>query len=403
MRFKEFSGKWEEKQITEIAFDEKSAVKIGPFGSQLKKEYLIEEGPYKVYGQENVFKNDFSQGNRFINEDRYLVLKSSELVAGDIVISMMGTIGKISEVPNGIQKGIMDSHLIRIRLDNTKYLNEFFTQVMNSRNVKKQIMSLSVGSIMSGLSSKIIKSLIFPMTSVDEQEKISTFLISLDKKIQLQQEKIDLLQEQKKGYMQKIFKREIRFKDDDGKDYPKWHINVRMETLFKSISNKKNNGDEPVLSATQDRGMVYRDTLERHMAFAKENLKSYKLVEVGDFVISLRSFQGGIEYSQLQGLVSPAYTVFRKVSEDVDEEFFAELFKTTTFIQRLNSTTYGIRDGKAISYSDFSTLRFDLPCIEEQRKIAKFISILDKKIDIEQQKLEALQQQKKGFMQQMFI
>ncbi len=112
--------------------------------------------------------------------------------------------------------------------------------------------------------------------------------------------------------MQKIFKQELRFKDKNGLEYPKWKPNTKAEELFEPISNKNHNGDLPVLSATQDNGMVYRDSLERHMAFNDENLISYKLVEKNDFIISLRSFQGGIEFSNLQGLVSPAYTVFRK-------------------------------------------------------------------------------------------
>ncbi|MGR5962526.1 hypothetical protein ACT7DN_19800 [Bacillus paranthracis] len=137
LRFKEFDGEWEKKNIIHIAQDEKSAVKIGPFGSQLRKEYLQSTGLYKVYGQENVFNNDFSQGNRFLNEERFNLLKSSQIISGDIVISMMGTIGKIAEVPKNIQQGIMDSHLIRIRLDNKKYLNDFFYSSDEFKNLKE--------------------------------------------------------------------------------------------------------------------------------------------------------------------------------------------------------------------------------------------------------------------------
>ena len=238
---------------------------------------------------------------------------------------------------------------------------------------------------------------------ITEQKKLGVFFDFMDNKIQLQQEKIDFLKEQKKGYMQKILNQEIRFKDANGSDYPKWLNNVKAERLFESVSNKNHNGDYPVLSATQDNGMVLRDSLERHMAFNDDNLKSYKLVEKNDFIISLRSFQGGIEFSNLQGLVSPAYTVFKSKSELVYDLYFAKLFKTENFISRLNSTTYGIRDGKAISYKDFSTLRFNIPSIEEQKKIAEFLDLLDLKILNENKKLEQLQNQKQAFMQQMFI
>ena len=241
------------------------------------------------------------------------------------------------------------------------------------------------------------------LPNLQEQVKISSFFRKFDQKIQLQEEKIDLLKEQKKSYMQKIFSQKLRFKDDNGHEYPDWKLQIKAEQLFEPISNKNHHGEYPVLSATQEYGMVYRDSLDRHMSFNDGNLSSYKLVEQKDFIISLRSFQGGIEFSNLQGLVSPAYTVFRKKSELVHELYFAKLFKTDNFIMRLASTTYGIRDGKAISYKDFSTLKFNVPCLEEQIKISKFLDTFDKKIKHETSKLLQLTHQKQYFMQQMFI
>ncbi len=104
----------------------------------------------------------------------------------------------------------------------------------------------------------------------------------------------------------------MRFKDEYGHTYPNWELQIKANQLFEPISNKNHNGEYPVLSATQEHGMVYRDSLDRlKMSFNDDNLGTYKLVEQKDFIISLRSFQGGIEFSNLQGLVSPAYTVFR--------------------------------------------------------------------------------------------
>ena len=90
-------------------------IKIGPFGSQLKKEYLQKEG-YKVYGQENVYQKDMAIGERHISFKRFSLLKTCEIKASDFLISMMGTIGKCMVVPSKFHQGIMDSHLIRLRL-----------------------------------------------------------------------------------------------------------------------------------------------------------------------------------------------------------------------------------------------------------------------------------------------
>ena len=147
---------WKEKSIEDLLLPEKGSIKIGPFGSQLKKEYFVSKG-YKVYGQENIFKDDFSIGSRKITKERFELLRSSKLKPGDIVISMMGTIGFVSIVPKDIEQGIMDSHLLRIRIDETKCDKLFFVYAIKSHLIQHQIDAYSVGTIMSGLNSQIIK------------------------------------------------------------------------------------------------------------------------------------------------------------------------------------------------------------------------------------------------------
>jgi len=110
---------WRCLRISEVVVNTVNSIKIGPFGSSLKREYLTRTG-YKVYGQENIYERDMSIGERFINEERFIKLKSCEICSGDFLISMMGTVGKCLVVPEGIEKGIMDSHLLRLRLDSSK-------------------------------------------------------------------------------------------------------------------------------------------------------------------------------------------------------------------------------------------------------------------------------------------
>jgi type I restriction enzyme S subunit len=131
-----------------------------------------------------------------------------------------------------------------------------------------------------------------------------------------------------------------------------------------------------------------------------ENTHTYKLVESGDFVISLRSFQGGLEYSRYRGLVSPAYHVIRPAIALCDD-YYRHYFKSSDFIQRLAIATIGIRDGKQISYGDFSFMRIPLPPLEEQRAIAAVVDTVDREIKILQAKTDALREQKKGLMQQL--
>ena len=119
-----------------------------------------------------------------------------------------------------------------------------------------------------------------------------------------------------------------------------------------------------------------------------------------DFVISLRSFQGGLEYSQIKGAVSPAYHVIHKKRE-LCEEFYRHFFKSWEFIGRLKTATIGIRDGKQIAFRDFSFMRLPAPAIAEQQAISGLLCEYDKEITLQQNKLEQLKQQKRSLMQQL--
>ncbi|MBA3012437.1 MAG: restriction endonuclease subunit S [Desulfobacula sp.] len=209
IRFKDENGKnfpdWAEKKIKTFVIDKKSGMKIGPFGSQLKKETFVEAG-YKVYGQENVFLKDFHFSNRFITETHFDKLKTNQIKPGDFLISTMGTIGKSCVVPLGIQKGIMDSHIIRLRLDEKIICSDFLKQIFLLFDIQKQIKRYSVGGIMDGLSMGIINELKFIIPkSIVEQQKIANFLSTIDKKIQAVQTKLTQTQAFKKGLLQKMF------------------------------------------------------------------------------------------------------------------------------------------------------------------------------------------------------
>ena len=201
--------------------------------------------------------------------------------------------------------------------------------------------------------------------------------------------------------MQKLFSQEIRFKDEHGKDYPGWE-EVRAAQVFTNHTNKKHSSNLPILSATQDRGVIPRNETGLEIQSSAKSIASYKVIEPGDFVISLRSFQGGIEYSKYLGIGSPAYTIL-KPSVEIACDFFKFYFKKEDFISRLNNTIIGIRDGKQIPYSDFAAMKLGVPSLKEQQKIATFLSTIDQKIELVTTELKQARTFKKGLLQQMFI
>ncbi|WP_446488165.1 restriction endonuclease subunit S [Enterococcus avium] len=168
---------------------------------------------------------------------------------------------------------------------------------------------------------------------------------------------------------------------------------------------EKNQPELPVLSVTQDHGVVYREQVGIDIKYDKATLKNYKVIHQGDFVISLRSFQGGFELSDKLGITSPAYTIFvPKNMDSQDNLFWKTKFKTFTFIESLKTVTFGIRDGKSISFSEFGDLKLFFPKnIEEQQKIGNFFKQLDDTITLHQRKLDLLKEMKKGFLQKMFV
>ena len=129
--------------------------------------------------------------------------------------------------------------------------------------------------------------------------------------------------------------------------------------LIDQISDKKPEPGLPVLAITQEHGAIPRHMIDYHVSVTEKSIESYKVVRVGDFIISLRSFQGGIEYSQYHGICSPAYVVLRR-RVDGNDAYFQQYLKTDRFIQILTKNLEGLRDGKMISYKQFSELRLPL-------------------------------------------
>ena len=182
---------------------------------------------------------------------------------------------------------------------------------------------------------------------------------------------------------------------------PAWEQRKAID-LFKDVS-EKGFDNLPVLSATQDRGMVYRDENGINISHDKKNELTYKHVIPGQFVIHLRSFQGGFAHSAIEGITSPAYTVFKfSNASQHDDIFWKYIFMSERFIKSLETVTYGIRDGRSISYSEFLGLPFAVPEKEEESCIGYFLKKYDSLITLHQRKLDALKKIKSALLEKMF-
>ncbi len=164
---------WPVVPLGSLSAPEKGSIRIGPFGSQLKREDLSDSGIH-VVGIENILKEQFDGlGVRYISELKYSTLKAFTVLPDDVLITMMGTIGEVAVVPVGISLSIMDSHLLRFRVDHNKCLPEYIALVIkNDAKVRQSIEGKAHGAIMKGLNSTIIKSIPVSLPPICSQERI---------------------------------------------------------------------------------------------------------------------------------------------------------------------------------------------------------------------------------------
>ena len=174
-----------------------------------------------------------------------------------------------------------------------------------------------------------------------------------------------------------------------------WEI-LRSKYVFQNKS-LKNNPNEPLLSVSQRDGVVVRSESDMNVWNPTDDVSGYKLIEPGDFVISLRSFEGGLELSKVKGIVSPAYTVLETIRK-IDDHYFWWLMKSHQFIIELNKHVTGIRQGKNIGWDDFSNIYLTLPPLEEQKLISRYLdkktNQIDSLINKIEKKIELLKEQR---------
>ena len=396
LRFPEFKedGEWEDLLLSEV----------------------LEEHGIKSQGDEDVYSVSVHKG--IINQIEHLgrsfaasnTDKYKRVLPGDIVYTKSPT----GSFPYGIIKQskieypVIVSPLYGVFTPKTKWLGSildaYFEAPERTTNYLAPIVQKGAKNTINIRNDIFLsKSLVLPVRK-KEQQKIADCLSSLDDLLAAHNEKLELLKGHKKGLMQNLFPQEgervPKFRFPEFENDGEWRY-LNGNELFQPISNKKHNSDLPILAITQDLGAIPRDLIEYTVIATKNSIKNYKVVEKGDFIISLRSFQGGIEYSLYHGICSPAYIILRKRFE-LNDEFYKHYFKTPLYIQCLNRNIEGIRDGKMVSYNQFSEIALPYPQIPEQKKIASCLSAVDDLIKAETEKIEALKEHKKGLMQGLF-
>ncbi len=403
LRFPEFNGEWLDKTLG----DYYKSLRTGMTPYRGRPEFYKGNIPWISSGELNY--NTITKTNETITDNAVKETNLRLYPKGTFFIAITGleapgTRGKCAI--NGVPATTNQSCMAFEQIDEIDTLYLFYWY--NKYGVPLYY-RFAQGTKQQSFNNKIVEKFQFIAPTLPEQQKIANFLTVVDSKLQTLKKKKELLAQYKKGVMQKIFSQELRFKpalsevegNDEGNNFADWEVKNGND-VFDSVSDKNHNSDLPILAITQDYGAIPRDMIDYQMTVSEKSVASYKVVQVGDFIISLRSFQGGIEYSDYKGICSPAYIILRpKIT--IDRTFFKYYLKTKSYIKELNRKLEGIRDGKMVSYKYFSEIKLPYPCIEEQTKIANFLSAIDDKITSCELLIANAEKYKKGLLQQMFV
>lgn len=330
---------------------------------------------------------------------------------GDLVVADASEnyddIGKTIEIKklNG-NKVLAGLHTFLARPNKFVMANGFVGYLMQSWFVRKQIMVIAQGTKVLGISTGRLGCINLPIPLIEEQQKIASFLASVDSKISQLTEKQRLLKEYKKGVMQQIFSQQLRFKNEDGKAFPEWEarlfsefINTKSELPTKSFS-----GD--LCSLTIKNGIEIKPSRYIREHLVKDIASAYKVAQVGDFVINpmnVRFGALGVNHHYKPVLISKYYDVF-ECDNTVDRMFFEIYLLSQKMLNHYNRVATGtLEEKKRVHFSEFLKFKKELPCLQEQQKIAQFLQSIDKKVDSVAQQVEQTKQFKKGLLQQMFV
>lgn len=400
LRFKEFSGDWESKKLGTL----------GEFfkGSTLSKANLTEEGkPCILYGElytryGEVIKKVISKTN----------LDDSKLVIGqknDVLIPSSGETAIDIATASCLQQDniILGGDLNVFRSDK---LNGIFASYQLNNSKRHEIAKLAQGASVVHVYNTQLTKLKLSVPSKLEQEKIASFFSLIDDKISLQGEKVEALKDYKNGIMQKIFSRELRFKDDEGRDYPDWEHKKLKDIVERVIRKNKGSKSTLPLTISAQYGLVDQVTFF-NKTVASSNLEGYYLLEKGEFAYN-KSYSTGYPFGAIkrldsyeQGVLSSLYICF-SLLKNVDSDFLAQYFETSCWHKEISmiavegARNHGLLN---ISVNDFFETYHWIPCYEEQIKIGKFLGELDNKLNKEREKLDSLNEYKKGLLQQMFV
>ena len=384
LRFKEFEGEWEEHYLSDyLEFKNGLNPKPDKFGKGIKFISVMD------ILNNTVITNDCIRASVDVSEDE---LQNFCVENGDMLFQRssetLEDVGR-ANVYMDDKPAVFGGFVIRGK-KKAEYNPLFFRYLLASPFARRKIIPMGAGAQHFNIGQEGLNRVRLHFASLDEQKKIAKILSLLDERIATQHKVIEDLKKLKCAIIEKLYA-EVR-----GTTYS-------YRQLF-NIINERNKQLEysNVLSASQEKGMVSREDLNLDIQFERSNINAYKIVRNGDYVIHLRSFQGGFAFSEKTGVCSPAYTILRPNGLLV-YGYLSNYFTSRDFVKSLIIVTYGIRDGRSINVDEWLDMKVVIPSKEQQSHIVNVIKSIENKIKNEETHSNCLLNQKQYLLRQMFI
>ena len=415
LRFKEFGGDWSNKKIGNIA----SKVGSGstPRGGS---EAYTDHGVIFIRSQ-NVNNDQLLLDDvAYIPEETHLKMSGSKVIANDVLLNITGaSIGRSCVVPHDFTEANVNQHVCIIRTPNDDPI--FVQSFLSSENGQNAIQSKQAGGGREGLNFQAIRSIDFHFPpSKEEQTRIASFLSNVDEKISQLTQKHELLSQYKQGMMQKLFSQQIRFKADDGSEFGEWEEKRLIDSVDTNIKWSFTGGPFGSNLKSED----YTESGIRIIQLQNigdgaflNGYKIYTSVEKANELLSCNIYPEEILISKMGDPVARCCIVPKHhdryvmcsdgIRLVVDKKSYSSIFmfyqiNYQDFRQNASDVSTG-STRKRIGLNDLKQLPIKVPCLEEQTKIANFLSSIDQKIEVVAQQIEQAKTWKKGLLQQMFV
>ena len=391
LRFKEFSEDYNFSKFQEASIQ----IIDGDRGNNYPKSDDFYDYEYCLFlNAGNVTKSGFKfESTQFINKEKDALLRKGKLQKNDLVITTRGTVGNIAYFDESIpfENIRINSGMVIVRSEidlEPIYLNQFLKSDLFEKWLEKNVF----GSAQPQLTVKLLNSISISYPSKEEQTKIASFLSAADEKISQLNQKHVLLNQYKQGMMQKLFSQQIRFKADDGSEFGEW-----TENKFGECINVFDNLRKPISALERIAGNT--------PYYGANGIQSYidGYTHDGEFILIAEDGANDlinypIQYVNGKIWVNNHAHVVSGHHEKIQNNFLKYRLKSLDF------TKYLVGGGRAkLNAGAMKEISFSAPCLEEQTKIANFLSAIDQKIEVVAQQIEQAKQWKKGLLQQMFV